>query len=1071
MHHARRRIGTAVAFGLVAATLIGVPPAIGDDSSTASGYVDDSDSQVAYAGDWRAYTGNADNVAATLHLSLTSTPRPAVTVSWTGGRAQVLASGDNNNQVHGLAEVTLDGQSAETISYSTPEQANRRVVFDTGEIAQGDHTVTIRALDQHGEHGTGIRVGFDALVWGDCLSPNTDVCVPPPLAGDDMTDQAFFSALDLDHPGLENVKAAVAAGDYPAAKLRLAEFYAALPARAPTLPTDSRPAPEPAYDTTIADDILDGVIYSGGKPVGAWNRQRLPHWFEVANAYWWTGESAYAATLGDWLGKLVRSETQATMDSLSVSLGSHPFIHAFWALQDAPYEEFSAAQRIDSLKKMLVNARGLMERLDPSAEPPLAVNIRTIAGNALSQIGMVFPEFAEAGAWRETGWAEAVRAVEEDLFPDGTGVEMATGYSASPLGTALNVLSLAERLGIDPPDFDMDKIEAAGWYWAYLLYPTGAQPMLGDGDATIISEQAAGGGTVYLDGGSITFQDAMPAHYKEIIDNAPPGWYTRGRSRADLVRSAAELTGQPAMAAIVNGGPADLLPEPSRPFTWTAQYFQRSGFDLDSRYLTFDAGPFGTGHSHHDKLSFDLYAYGRPLIADPGRYIYPTVTDPTSTQWRNWFASTAAHNTLMMGDKRQRARPPEVPAQPQTGTTWVSDSTFDEATGVYDKGYNSDNSWKAVHHREMFFVKPDYWIATDRVSGLSASPVTSMFHFTPGTTTVNPTTQAVTFVAEPEADGDTAGVVVAPGGDGWDDVTVAQGVGVPDNPATNPRFAAVRGWYAPVFGSKQEAPQVNYERDGALPFVTSTVLYPFDGAQAPDIQTTTLDVRRADGAPAPGESVAIEVSRPGGRDVFVSAPADGVDRTFTGGATDAARAFVATDGTGVQSFVLLDGTTLTLEGVALIESGQPLTHVSGSFTTDTLAIEGTGLPATFRVAAPDTVIHVTANGEPVAVTRDGDHLVIDTTAEPDPRTICGDRLATITGTDHGDVMVGTNGADVLVGLGGNDVITARGGDDRVCGGTGNDVINGGPGADDISGGAGADVIAVGDGEDRIDHGG
>ncbi len=57
-----------------------------------------------------------------------------------------------------------------------------------------------------------------------------------------------------------------------------------------------------------------------------------------------------------------------------------------------------------------------------------------------------------------------------------------------------------------------------------------------------------------------------------------------------------------------------------------------------------DAGPVGMagrgGHGHNDCLSVDITLAGTPLIVDPGAYVYTS-----DWQARNWFRSTAAHNT------------------------------------------------------------------------------------------------------------------------------------------------------------------------------------------------------------------------------------------------------------------------------------------------------------------------------------------------------------------------------------------------------------------------------------------
>ena len=62
-----------------------------------------------------------------------------------------------------------------------------------------------------------------------------------------------------------------------------------------------------------------------------------------------------------------------------------------------------------------------------------------------------------------------------------------------------------------------------------------------------------------------------------------------------------------------------------------------------------DTGRYGRGgHSHNDQLSFELFAGGRPLVADPGTYLY--TADPAA---RNLFRSTAYHATLRIARTEQ----------------------------------------------------------------------------------------------------------------------------------------------------------------------------------------------------------------------------------------------------------------------------------------------------------------------------------------------------------------------------------------------------------------------------------
>ncbi|MDQ7837063.1 MAG: alginate lyase family protein [Thermodesulfobacteriota bacterium] len=58
------------------------------------------------------------------------------------------------------------------------------------------------------------------------------------------------------------------------------------------------------------------------------------------------------------------------------------------------------------------------------------------------------------------------------------------------------------------------------------------------------------------------------------------------------------------------------------------------------------------GHAHNDKLSFELAICGKDFIVDPGTYLY--TSHPNE---RNYFRSTAAHNTVGFPDMEQNDIP------------------------------------------------------------------------------------------------------------------------------------------------------------------------------------------------------------------------------------------------------------------------------------------------------------------------------------------------------------------------------------------------------------------------------
>ncbi|MFC8564048.1 alginate lyase family protein, partial [Peribacillus frigoritolerans] len=71
-----------------------------------------------------------------------------------------------------------------------------------------------------------------------------------------------------------------------------------------------------------------------------------------------------------------------------------------------------------------------------------------------------------------------------------------------------------------------------------------------------------------------------------------------------------------------------------------------------NNYFLFDCGPLGFGslaaHGHADALSIIFNHNKRPILVDPGTYIYNI-----EQKWRNYFRSTSSHNTLTYEDKNQ----------------------------------------------------------------------------------------------------------------------------------------------------------------------------------------------------------------------------------------------------------------------------------------------------------------------------------------------------------------------------------------------------------------------------------
>ncbi len=147
--------------------------------------------------------------------------------------------------------------------------------------------------------------------------------------------------------------------------------------------------------------------------------------------------------------------------------------------------------------------------------------------------------------------------------------------------------------------------------------------------------------------------------------------------------------------------------------------------------LLFDHGPLGylsiAAHGHADCLAVALAIDGRPVLVDPGTYLYGS-----GGVWREWFRSTPAHNTLNIGGESQslsagpfnwshKAR--AIPGDVRGGPQWSVSACHDG----YRRRFGAD------HERQVERVAEDILI-TDRLIGRT-QPAELVFQLAPGLST------------------------------------------------------------------------------------------------------------------------------------------------------------------------------------------------------------------------------------------------------------------------------------------------------------------------------------------------
>lgn len=460
-------------------------------------------------------------------------------------------------------------------------------------------------------------------------------------------------------------------------------------------------------------NYLDSSM-AGDKKI-IWELNRHQHFVTLGQAYWLTGDSRYAhafdSQVNSWIEQNPPKLGINWASSLEVAFRSVAWIWALYFFRHSPAVQSSTHIRL--WKFLYLNARHLETYLSTYFSPNTH-----LTGEALGlfYIGCVLPEFKDAARWRKRGLNILLTQLGRHVKSDGVYFEQSTYYHRYTADFYLHLAILLRARGETVSPKLQSKLNLLLDHLMYITRPDGTTPLIGDDD---------GGRLVRLDSPE---------------SNDFRGTLSTGASffrRPDLkfvARGAAEETLWLLGPQGLNALDEIQMQEPARQsvgFEDGGYYVMRDGWTEDANYLLFDCGPHGVdncGHAHADALSFDLAANGRTLLVDPGTFTYTG-----SSEVRDWFRSSAAHNTLTVD--RLNSSVPKGPFSWNTIATcevetWVTQKRFDYVSGCHD-GFQRLPT-PLSHSRSILFLKKDYWLVRDQVSAAGEHVVQNWFHFDTG---------------------------------------------------------------------------------------------------------------------------------------------------------------------------------------------------------------------------------------------------------------------------------------------------------------------------------------------------
>ena len=148
-------------------------------------------------------------------------------------------------------------------------------------------------------------------------------------------------------------------------------------------------------------------------------------------------------------------------------------------------------------------------------------------------------------------------------------------------------------------------------------------------------------------------------------------------------------------------------------------------------YCHFDAAPLGylsiAAHGHADALSVIVHIDGYPFLVDPGTYSYHT-----HAEWRKYFVSTLAHNTVTINhaDQALHSGPTLWRNHYKASILKAKSSNDYEIVSATHNGYRKD---KVTHTRSVEFNKEkDYLKISDLIRAKKAGHTIQIpFHLHP----------------------------------------------------------------------------------------------------------------------------------------------------------------------------------------------------------------------------------------------------------------------------------------------------------------------------------------------------
>lgn len=371
-----------------------------------------------------------------------------------------------------------------------------------------------------------------------------------------------------------------------------------------------------------------------------WELARCQHWPLLGQAWTLTGDFRYAQEVASQLDDFMAANPVGTginwTCTMDVALRALNWAIGLQLVRDCPVLEDAFWRR--AYGSLFDHGGFIFGNLENKYEVTSNHFLSNVVG--LYYLASVFRETREGEPWNAFCRDALEQEMAVQVLPDGADYESSIPYHRLVTELFLGAARLADFRGEPLSEGFRARLKAMVDFLAGTLRPDGLMPQVGDADdgrLHILSRY-----------GTWNPQDA-----RHLFG---PAACVLGESRW-LVHAGPDGSWETAWWGFDVSGlefRENDLPDSVRHYPDAGVAVARRG----GAYLLITNGVVGTkgfgNHKHNDQLGFELHLGGRPLIVDPGSYVY--TSDPTA---RNLFRGTAYHSTLMIDGVEQNEMNPE----------------------------------------------------------------------------------------------------------------------------------------------------------------------------------------------------------------------------------------------------------------------------------------------------------------------------------------------------------------------------------------------------------------------------